>query len=104
MESAERLPLRAVGIEVGWIEPGFESGFARGPLAVEHGEPGGVAVAALDHHVLPEDALVGEAEAFGGAATGLVLGVALPLVAAIAEFEDMASHEVHGFGGGGGAL
>jgi hypothetical protein len=76
-----------------------------GPLVVEHGEPGGVAVAVFYDEVLAEDAFVGESEALGGAAAGLILGVALPFIAAIGEVvEDVAGHEVHGFSGGCGAL
>ena len=72
---------------------------------IEHGEPCRIAVAAFDDHVLAEDAFEGEAEAQGGAAAGLVVRVALPLVAAVAQvLEDVAGHQVHGLGGGAGAL
>ena len=44
-------------------------------------------------------------QAQGGAAAGLILRIALPLVAAVAEvFKDVAGHQVHGFSGRGGAL
>ena len=76
-----------------------------GPFVVEHREPGRIAVAILDDHVLAEDAFKGKAQAQGGAAAGLVFRVALPLVAAVAQvFEDVPGHQVHGFSGGRGAL
>src|ERR1700677_3309917 len=84
-DCGQALPLLCIRIEVGRVEPGFERAFAGGPLAVEHGEPGGVAVPVLDHHVLAEDAFEGETEAKRGAAAGVVCLVALPLVAAVAE-------------------
>ena len=105
MEGFEAAELAVFGVEVCRIEPGFEGLLAGVPFVVEDGEPGGVAVLVFDYHVLAEDAFEGEAEAQGGAVTGLVEGVALPFVAAIAEvFKDMAGHQVHGFRGGGGAL
>ena len=93
------------GVEIVGREPALVSGLARRPLAVEHGEPGGVAVAALDDHVLAEDALEREAEALGRALRGRVEVVALPLVAAIAEIvEDIAREEILRFGRAGRAL
>src|SRR5262245_41115493 len=52
---AQLLP--AVSVKIVRREPGLEGALARGPLAVEHGEPGGVAASALDDHMLAEDAL-----------------------------------------------
>lgn len=62
----ERGPLRAVGQEIGGIEPALEDRFASRPLAVEDGEPGSVAISALHDHVLPEDAFELKAVAKGG--------------------------------------
>src|SRR5215204_6319764 len=73
------------GVEIRRVEPALESAPARRPFAVEHRIPGGVAVLALDHHVLAEHALEGEAEAAGGALRALVRVIALPLEAAVAE-------------------
>src|SRR5262245_39650499 len=55
--------LLAVRAEIVRRKPALEARLARAPLAVEHGEPGGVAVAALDDLMLAEHALEGEAEA-----------------------------------------
>lgn len=63
----------------------MEAGADGGPFGVGDGEPGGVPVLALHHHVVAEDAFEGEAEALGGAAGRLVAGVAAPLPAAVAE-------------------
>ena len=57
----------ALGVEVGGIEPCFKGLLAGRPFVVEHGEPGGVAVAAFDDHVLAENSLKREAEALRGA-------------------------------------
>jgi len=71
---------------------------------VEHGVPRGVAVDALDQHVLLEDALEGEPEAFGRPAARFVEGVALPLQAAVAELvEDVARSEEERLAGDPGA-
>ena len=56
-----------LGIEILRREPCLEGPLDRRPFGIQHGEPGRVAVAALDDHVLPEHALEGEAEPFGGA-------------------------------------
>jgi len=105
IDGIETIQLPALGVEVFGGEPGLEGLFSCGPFGVEHAEPGGVAVAALDDHVLAEDAFKCEAEAQGGLAAGQVFGVALPLVAAVAEiFKDVPGHEVVGLSGGGGAL
>lgn len=101
----QALPLAAVGIKVGGGKPGFECALTGRPFMVEHGEPGGVAVEAFDDHVLAEYAFKCEAKAEGGHAAGVVFGVALPLIAAIAEVvKDVAGHEVHGLSGRSGAL
>src|SRR5581483_11855941 len=57
IKSAELALLPAFPIEILRREPALEGGLAGGPFAVEHGEPGGVAVAPLVDHVLAEDAL-----------------------------------------------
>src|SRR5947209_17272654 len=77
--------LNAAGAQVVGREPGLEAGGHRGPRFVGDRIPGGIAVAALDHHVLAEDALEAEAEALGGAPRRRVEGVAFPLQAAVAE-------------------
>ena len=96
---------RPVVIEIVRREPALVRRLARRPLAVEHRKPGGVAVAALDDHVLAENPLEREAEALRGAARGRVEGVALPLVAAIAELlEDIAREQILRLGRAGRAL
>src|SRR5215207_3563264 len=99
IEGAEAEALSPSGVEIRRVEPALESAPARRPFAVEHRIPGGVAVLALDHHVLAEHALEGEAEAAGGALRALVRVIALPLEAAVAELvEDMAGEEVDRLG------
>src|SRR5690606_29219259 len=57
-----------------------------------------VAVSLLHHDALSERPLVGEPQAFRGAPRGLVVAVALPLVAAVAVLLERAPHhEVHRF-------
>src|SRR5262249_17664573 len=86
------------GIEILGCEPAFEGKPAPRPFAVEHGEPGRIATAALDHHMLTEDPLESEAKAARGAHRVSVERVAFPLVAAIAELvEDIAGKQVLGF-------
>src|SRR5690349_24383997 len=82
---AQRRPLAAVVVEVLGRQPGLVGQADRGPFAIEDREPRGLAVAALDDHVLAEDALVGEAEALGGRARAGVGGVALPFQAPVSE-------------------
>src|SRR5262245_34716371 len=77
--------LAAGGVEIFRREPALESGLAGRPLAVEHREPGGVAVASLDDEVLAEHAFEREAEALGGAPRGGIERVAFPLVTAVAQ-------------------
>src|SRR5258708_3563998 len=85
-------------VEILRRKPAFEGKLAAGPFAVEHGEPGGVAVAALDDHVLAKDAFEGESEPPRGAHRRGVERVAFPFVAPVAELvEDVAGHQVLGF-------
>src|SRR5437867_5746466 len=73
--------------------PGLEGRARRRPLAIEHREPGAVAIAPLDDHVLAEDALEAEAELERRAARSLVERVALPLHAAVAELVECLREE-----------
>ena len=71
----------------------------RGHSESEHREPGGVTITSLDDHVLPKDALEAEAVAQRSALRGRVEIIALPFVAAIAEFvEDMGGEQILRFG------
>ena len=97
---AELCLLPPIPIEILRREPALERGFARRPFAVEHGEPGGVAAAALDDHVLAEQALIGEAEALRRPLRRGVERIAFPFVAPIAErFEGVAGDQVLRLGG-----
>src|ERR1700733_1017460 len=97
---AQRAPLRPVGVEILRFEPAFASGFARGPFAGQHREPGGVAIAALDDHVIAENPLERKTEPDGGAARGGIEGIAFPFVAAIAErIEGVTGQEILRLGG-----
>src|SRR5580692_3698799 len=53
--------LQAFVVEILRREPALEVALAHRPLAVEHGEPGVIAVAALGNHVLAERAFVDKA-------------------------------------------
>src|SRR5690606_33167195 len=67
-------------------------------------EPGRVAVLALHHHVLAEQALVGETETQSGALRRFVAVVALPLQPAIAQaVEDQRGDQMEGLCGKPGA-
>src|SRR6185312_12843092 len=87
----ERTPLGSRRIEILRRQPGLERRPPGRPLAVRDRVPGRVAVATLDHSVLPEDAFEGEAEPFGGAARTRVGGVALPLVSPVAQLVERIS-------------
>src|SRR5437764_15178523 len=95
IQLAQAQLLAAGRIEVFRREPARERLLARGPFAVEHGEPGIVAVAPLGDDVLPERALVGEPVAQRGVARGRIERIAFPLVPPIAErIERIAGEEV----------
>ena len=68
--------LRAIRVEILGSQPAFERGLSRRPFGGQHREPGGVATAALDDHVIAKNAFKGEAEAQRGAARGGVERVA----------------------------
>src|SRR5262249_54831283 len=53
-EVREALALAAVGREITRVEPALEGGAQSGPVGVDDGEPGGVAVAPAGDHRLPE--------------------------------------------------
>jgi hypothetical protein len=104
-DAREPLALPAVGIEILRREPALECGFTFRPLGGEHREPGGIAAAPLDDHVVAEDALVAEAEAQRCAARGRVEGIAFPFVTAVAErLESIAGEEILRLGGERGTL
>ena len=80
-------------VEIGGIEPFLIGPFQRRPFLVDDRIPRRVAVFALHHHVLAENALEREAEPHGGALRRLVAVVAFPLVAAVAELVEGVLHE-----------
>src|ERR1700676_4635156 len=83
--------LAARRVEIVGREEALEPGLYRRPVAVGHGEPGGVAIAPRVDHVLAQDPLVEEAEAQSRAPRRRVERVALPLEPAVAELvEDVA--------------
>jgi hypothetical protein len=96
--------LAVVRAEVGGVEPGLIGGADAGPVAIDDGVPRRVAVVAFDDDGLAEDAFVGEAEAFGGAARGRIERVALPFHSAIAEREGVGHEEEEGFRAHAGLL
>src|SRR3954463_11923868 len=103
-ERGKRRPLPAVVVEVRRIEPALKGRVDGRPLAVDHRVPRSVAVPALVDPRLPEDALVREAKPLRGAARRGIEGVALPLVAPVAERERALHHQVHRLGRGDGPL
>src|SRR4051812_14102139 len=104
VECRKSFDLPAVFIEVLRREPALESGLSRRPFRIDDRIPGGVTVLALHHLVLPEQALVLEAEAQRRALGRLVAIVALPLVAPVAERKSEVADQIHRLGRGAGAL
>src|SRR6202008_1570695 len=104
VERGEAPLLLALGVEVLPCKPALEGGFARRPFGIDDRIPGGVAILALHHLVLTEQALVLEAEAQRGALGRLIAIVAFPLVAPVAERKSVLADQVHRLGGGGGTL
>src|SRR5690606_456103 len=82
-DGLQAFPLLAFPIEILLRKPSLIRGADERPLAVDDREPGRVAVLALHHHVLAEQALVGETETQSGALRRFVAVVALPLQPAI---------------------
>src|ERR1700693_1331337 len=72
-------------VKVFWREPRFERGSPERPFGVRHRVPRGVTVPALDHHVLPEDALKSESKPLRRAPRRGVRRVAFPFEPAITE-------------------
>ena len=97
-------PLAPCGIEVLCRQPTPEAGIHTWPLVIQQAEPGGVAVAALDHPVLAKQAFMAEAQALGGSLRARIGVIALPFQATIAQGEGLLHQEVKGFGGQGCAL
>jgi hypothetical protein len=58
--------LPACGVEIRGVGPFLTTGFEPGPVAIDHGEPGRVAILSFHDHMLAEDAFEGEAETQGG--------------------------------------
>jgi len=89
-------------IEVFGRQPCNVAGLDPWPVIVGHREPGGVAILALDDHVMPKNTLVmpkntlkDKAEPLGGTLRGLVEIVALPFEASITQFvEDVLCEKV----------
>src|SRR5699024_6966536 len=99
---AQTPPLPASGVEVRFVEP-FEVRRSQGrPFGVDDREPRGVAVAALDHEVLPEHAFAGEAEPFGRPLRRPIVVIALPLEASEAAGEHEIGAEEERLGGRAG--
>src|SRR5262249_44270500 len=85
VQLAQAHPLPSLRVEILRREPALEGGLARRPFAIEHGEPGIVAVAALGDQMLSERALVNETVAQRCTTRGGVERVALPLVAPVTQ-------------------
>src|SRR4026208_858746 len=95
-EISEPPALAPAFVEVGRRQPLLVGTPQRRPLAIEHREPRGVAIAPFVYDGLAENALEAEAQTFGGAAPRHIQAVALPFVAAIAELvENAAHHQEH---------
>src|SRR6056297_1267191 len=103
-EVAQPMPLQAVCIEIGGVEPCVIGRAQRGPVAVDHREPRGIAIAPFHDCGLTKDTLEHETEAPGSAARRGIERVAFPLEAAIARIERPMHHQVYGVGRDTGAL
>src|SRR5580700_3370854 len=82
----QTVALSSRGVEISGVEPAFESRSQTRPFPVGDREPSGIAVAPVGYRRLPEQPFVLETESLGGGAAWRVQRIALPLVAAIAEF------------------
>src|SRR5712675_884788 len=99
VQVAQAGPLPATRVEVLRRQPALERRLARRPLAIEHREESGVAVAALRDHVLAQHAFEGESIAQRRPPRRRVERVALPFITAIAEFlEGVTREEILRFG------
>src|SRR5215467_8749367 len=95
-------PIRA---EILRRQPPLECGLAGRPLGFQHREPGGIAAAALDDHVVAENAFERKTETERGATRRGIEGVTFPLVAAKPErLENIARQEILRLRGERGAL
>src|SRR5258707_10058277 len=91
----ELLLLRPIRVEILRRQPPFERGLPGRPLGFQHREPGGIAAAALDDHVVAENALERKTETERGAARRGIEGIAFPLVAAKPKrLENIARQEI----------
>src|SRR5688572_249064 len=91
--------LLSVAVEIGRIEPLLQCACRLGPFAVQHREPSRLAVLSLDDHVLAEQAFELHAVAERCPSGCLVVIVAFPFEAPVAEIlEDMARGKVEGLG------
>src|SRR5262245_51859305 len=93
LQVAQRPTLAPGLVEIARRQPVLDRRANGGPLAVQDRVPGGVAVAALHHHVLVEDSLEAEAEPARRAPRGGVEGVAFPLQPPVAEIVHGIAHE-----------
>src|SRR3984893_3280421 len=97
--------LAAFGVKIFWCEPALESGLDRRPFAIEDREPRRITVAPLVDVGLTPDALECEAEPGCCCPRSGIERIALPGVAAIAEFiEGAPHHQVHRLGRGNPTL
>src|SRR5712691_6326574 len=95
VELPELLLLRTIRVEILRRQPPFEGGLPGRPLGFQHGEPGSIAAAALDDHMVAENTLERKAEPQCRATRRRIEGIAFPLVAAIAErLEDISRQEI----------
>src|SRR5882724_2749836 len=96
VELGECHSLPAILTKIRRIEPALEICLSERPFGIEHGEPCRVPVSPLDDHVLPENPLEAETQAQRGPPRRGIESVALPFVAAIAQFvEHMPRQQIH---------
>src|SRR5215470_19708790 len=97
--------LTAFSVKILRREPVLESNLDLRPFAIEDREPRRIAVASLVDGGLPPDALEFEAEPGCSGPRSGIKRIALPGVAAIAEFiKDVPHHQVHRLGRGNPTL
>src|SRR5215469_5290484 len=105
VEYGEAYFLNALRIEVLGRQPAFEVALAHRPLAVEHGKPRVIAIAALGDDMLTERALVNEPITQRRTTRPGIVRVAFPFIAAIAErLECVTRQQILSFGAERGAL
>ena len=87
--------LLSLFVEIRWLKPVLERVLQRGPLLVNHREPGRIAITASIDGGLSKNALKGKAQALSSGAGRAVECITFPFITAVAERESLLHHEIH---------